>query len=324
MKINDVFSMFHQDLLMVEHWMKKALSSDVRLIGEVSSHIIGGGGKRLRPLLLLAVSAACGKEIDGRYPLAAVIEFIHTASLLHDDVIDQATTRRGKVAANNIWGNEASVLVGDYLYARSFDLMTRYGNKRVITCLAKATTAMAEGEVFQLMKVGDLNITEEDYLKIIEGKTAVLISAACEIGAIISGADDRTIASFARYGHRVGLAFQMIDDALDYMAEEGTLGKTIGKDLKEGKITLPLIHALGLGHERDRQKVREILQHSIKEEIDFRWIKDFIDRHKGISYTLDRAHSLSEEGKASLKDLPPSPALKALHTLADYVVFRQS
>lgn len=322
MEIEDVFNIYRSDLYEVERWMVESLSSEVRLIAEVGGHIIGGGGKRIRPLLVLSVAAACGGKDDGRYPLAAVVEFIHTASLLHDDVIDNAQTRRGRPSANNIWGNQASILVGDYLYARSFDLMTKYGNERVIQCLAQATTAMAEGEVFQLTKVGDVGITEEDYLKIITGKTAVLIAASCEIGAIIGGADDAAIKLFSRFGHAIGLAFQIVDDTLDYVAEEGKLGKSIGKDLDEGKITLPLIRALHSGEKMERERVREIIGKPARDESDFRWIKDFIMRHDGIGYALKRARDFAREGKESLASLSPSEALFVLHTLADYIVSR--
>ncbi|MCX7982919.1 MAG: polyprenyl synthetase family protein [Syntrophales bacterium] len=321
--MTDVINLYQQELQEVERWMTESISSEVRLISEVGGHIIGGGGKRIRPLLLLSVASACGGKGDGRYPLAAVVEFIHTASLLHDDVIDNAQTRRGRRSANNIWGNQASILVGDYLYARSFDLMTKYGNERVIRCLAQATTAMAEGEVFQLTKVGDVDITEEDYLRIIEGKTAVLIAAACEIGAIIGGADDDQVRLFSHYGHTVGMAFQIVDDALDYIAEVGQLGKSIGKDLDEGKITLPLIHALSLGTPGEKERVKAILHRSERYEGDFLWIKDFIDHYDGIGYAMKRARDFVHEGKKSLSFLPSSEDVWALYTLADYIITRE-
>ncbi|HOJ52190.1 MAG TPA: polyprenyl synthetase family protein [Syntrophales bacterium] len=322
MGIEDVLNMYRSDLLEVERWMLANLTSEVKLIAEVGGHIIGGGGKRIRPLMLLSVAAACGGGQEARYPLAAVIEFIHTASLLHDDVIDNAETRRGRVSANHIWGNQASILVGDYLYARSFDLMTQYGNQRVIKCLARATTAMAEGEVFQLTKVGDIGISEADYLKIIEGKTAVLISAACEIGAIIGGAGEEEINRFARFGYATGMAFQIVDDALDYTAKEENLGKSLGKDLAEGKITLPLICALSRGTGDEKERVKEIIRKSTRDESDFRWIKGFIDNHEGIAYAMKRARDFIEEAKQNLPPLSPSPAVSALYLLADYIVLR--
>lgn len=322
MEIADVLHMYQSDLQEVERWMTESLASEVRLISEIGGHIIGGGGKRIRPLLLICVAAACGGKGDGRYPLAAVVEFIHTASLLHDDVIDNAQTRRGRISANNLWGNQASILVGDYLYARSFDLMTRYGNERIIKCLAQATTAMAEGEVFQLTKVGDIGITEKDYLKIIEGKTAVLIAAACEIGAIIGEADEDSVKLFSRFGHAIGMAFQIVDDALDYAAEENNLGKSIGKDLDEGKITLPLIRTLSLISLQERERVREIIAKPTRDERDFLWIKDLIDRYDGIGYAIQRAKDFTKEGKESLKLISPSREVQALQTLADYITSR--
>jgi len=260
MTIDDVFALFQEDMKVVAQWMEQALASEAGLIPEIGHHIIGGGGKRLRPLLLIATAAACGAQTTNRYPLAAVMEFIHTASLLHDDIVDGAQTRRGRVSANNIWGNAASVLVGDYLYARSFDLMSRYGNLSIIRVLSRATTAMAEGEVLQLMKLGDVTITEEDYVNIVERKTAVLIAAACEIGALLGEASDHEVRAVAQFGRHVGIAFQMVDDTLDYVAEGGAFGKAIGKDLDEGKITIPLIRAMAASSDEERAQIEEILK----------------------------------------------------------------
>lgn len=323
MKIEDVFALFQDELREVARWMEQALSSEAGLIPEIGHHIIGGGGKRLRPLLLISSAAACGGKKESRYPLAAVMEFIHTASLLHDDVVDGAETRRGRISANNIWGNAASVLVGDYLYARSFDLMSRYGDIRVIRVLARATTDMAEGEVLQLMKLGDIHITQDDYLKIIERKTAVLISAACEIGAILGEGTDGNIDRLARFGRYIGMAFQIVDDALDYVADDGGFGKAIGKDLDEGKLTLPLIRALAMGSEAERAQVAEIVRKPAREERDFRWIKMLIDRYDGIGYAMARAEELVSEGKKTLESLAPSPSRQALGAIADYVVTRR-
>ena len=323
MKINDVFDMFREDLDRVEAWMEKALQSDVDLIPQISRHLIGSGGKRFRPLLLLSTAALCGYTGERRYPLAAVIEFIHTATLLHDDVIDHAQTRRGKVSANNVWGNAASVLVGDYLYSKAFKLMAEHGNLAVIKLLAETTNVMSEGEVFQLVKCGDVALTEGDYMRIIEQKTAYLIAAACAIGALLAGAPSRQVKILRRFGGLLGSAFQMIDDTLDYVAKEEAFGKAIGKDLDEGKLTLPLIRTLSLCEEGERADVISILQNHERDEGAVRRILALIERYNGISYAMERAESYIVEGKGLLDTFPDSPGRKALSAIADFVISRK-
>ncbi|MDD1749050.1 MAG: polyprenyl synthetase family protein, partial [Methanothrix sp.] len=244
MQIQDVFHYFGNDLKRVEEHMEMYLRSEVRLIPEIIHHLIGSGGKRFRPLLLLATSELCGYCGERRYPLSAMIEFIHTATLLHDDVIDHADTRRGEASANRVWGNAASVLVGDFLYSKSFRLMTDDGNLAIIKLISTTTNTMSEGEIVQLMKTGDTKITEKEYLSIVEKKTSILISAACAIGAILGNSTDGQIEALTRFGMRMGTAFQITDDTLDYVAREEEFGKAIGQDLKEGKLTLPLIRTM--------------------------------------------------------------------------------
>jgi octaprenyl-diphosphate synthase len=323
MQINDVFDIFRDDLDRVEAWMEEALQSNVTLIPEIGHHLIGSGGKRFRPLLLLSTAALCGYEGERRYPLSAVIEFIHTATLLHDDVIDQAHVRRGKVSANNIWGNSASVLVGDYLYSKAFKLMTEYGNLRIIKALADATNVMAEGEVFQLVKCGDVCLTEEDYLKIIEKKTSFLISAACAVGAILGHATQPQISALTSFGLKVGSAFQIIDDTLDYVAKEEAFGKSIGKDLDEGKITLPLIRALSLCDHNERDGVISLLKSPERDSQALAHILELIDRYDGIHYALDKAGDYITESKAILSTFPDSPGRAALSAIADFVIARK-
>ncbi|MDA8125365.1 MAG: polyprenyl synthetase family protein, partial [Deltaproteobacteria bacterium] len=243
-QIQDVFQYYGNDLKRVEEHMEKHLRSEVRLIPEIIRHLLGSGGKRFRPLLLLATAELCGHRSERCYTLSAVIEFIHTASLLHDDVIDHAETRRGKTSANCVWGNAASVLVGDYLYSKAFKLMAADENPAIFKLLATSTNTMSEGEVFQLVKAGDISITEKEYLSIIEKKTSILISAACAIGGILGNATDSQIEALTRFGMRLGTAFQITDDTLDYVAKEEEFGKAIGQDLKEGKLTLPLIRTM--------------------------------------------------------------------------------
>src|SRR5512147_2353015 len=244
MQIQDVFHYFGNDLKRVEEHMETYLRSDMRLIPEIIHHLVGSGGKRFRPLLLLATSELCGYRGERRYPLSAMIEFIHNASLLHDDVIDHAETRRGKTSANRVWGNAASVLVGDFLYSKSFRLMTDDGNLAIIKLISTTTNTMSEGEIVQLVKTGDVKITEKEYLSIVEKKTSILISAACAIGGILGNATDPQIEALTRFGMRLGTAFQITDDTLDYVAREEEFGKAIGQDLKEGKLTLPLIRTM--------------------------------------------------------------------------------
>ena len=215
MQLQDVLNRYAGNLKSVEEHMEKYLHSEIRLIPEVSNYLISSGGKRFRPLLLLIASDLCGYKGENHYPLSAVIEFIHTASLLHDDVVDHAETRRGKASANHVWGNSASVLVGDFLYSKSFKLMTDHGNFSIVKLLSTTTNTMAEGEVLQLMKCGDINITEDDYLSVVEKKTAVLISAACAVAGILADAPEEKVGALTRFGMRLGMAFQITDDTLD-------------------------------------------------------------------------------------------------------------
>lgn len=322
MEIKEVFRHYEDDIKNIEIFMDRQLRSQVKVIPEIINHLIGSGGKRLRPLLLLVSSALCNFRQDSRYAMAAVIEFIHTATLLHDDVIDQAQIRRGKVSANNIWGNAASVLVGDFLYSKSFHLMADEGNMAVIKLLSAATNAMSEGEVFQLMKCGDLGITEEDYLTIIEKKTAVLMSAACAVGGILGGADDEKINALKRFGTKLGAAFQMTDDTLDYMADQEEFGKAIGKDLEEGKITLPLIRTLQCCSQEEKAMVKKVVE---KELHDLKALQDIvliIKKYDGIDYALNRARNIIGEAKDSLEVFAESDDKARLIAVADYIVGR--
>jgi octaprenyl-diphosphate synthase len=294
----------------------------VSLIPEISDHLISSGGKHFRPLLLIIASDLCGYRGERRYPLSAVIEFIHTATLLHDDVIDHADTRRGKPSANRVWGNSASVLVGDFLYSKSFQLMSADGDISVINLLSNTTNIMAEGEVLQLQKCGDIDITEKDYLSVIEKKTAVLISAACAVGALISKASEGQIEAMARFGMRVGMAFQLTDDTLDYMAAEEEFGKAVGMDLKEGKITLPLIHTLRKCAPEEKRRIKKIVRDSADDGHAMGEITALIAKHKGIDYAIDKARTYIDEAKTYLKSFSDSEAKKALLTISDYIINR--
>ena len=322
MHIQDVFRQYGDDLKHVEEHMEMYLRSEVNLIPEVIHHIIGSGGKRFRPLLLLASSSlCCGHTGEKCYALSAVMEFIHTATLLHDDVVDKAETRRGKTSANNIWGNAASVLVGDFLYSKSFKLMTEHGNLAIIKLFSETTKTMSEGEVFQLMKKGDINLTEKEYLSIIEKKTAILISAACAIGGILGNAPDAKIEALTRFGMRLGLAFQITDDTLDYIAEEDIFGKAVGKDLEEGKITLPLIRTLKKCTAEENARIKQLIE--CKERDGMNDIMALIHHYDGIHYALNKAKSFIDEGKKFLESFADSEAKSALLTIANYILSRK-
>jgi octaprenyl-diphosphate synthase len=273
--------------------------------------------------MLLTAADLCGYQGDRRFPLSAVIEFIHTATLLHDDVIDNAETRRGKPSANNVWGNSASVLVGDFLYSKCFSLMSDDGDIQIIKLMSRTTNIMAEGEVFQLMKSGDIHITEEEYFTLIEKKTAVLISAASAVGAMLAGAPAAQVDALAAYGMRIGKAFQLTDDTLDYVASEKEFGKAIGMDLKEGKITLPLIHALRQCPEGEKNRVKEILERQGDQEGDVNEILSLIHKYGGIDYALNRAQELIDEGRILMKPFGDSEAKRSMLAIADFILERK-
>jgi octaprenyl-diphosphate synthase len=323
MQIQEVFRHYGDDLKRVEEHMEMYLRSEVYLIPEVIHYIIGSGGKRFRPLLLLTSSSLCGYRGEKRYPLSAVIEFIHTATLLHDDVIDTAETRRGKISANNVWGNAASVLVGDFLYSKSFKLMTDHGNLAIIKLLSETTNTMSEGEVFQLVKRGDMNITEKEYLSIIEKKTAILISAACAVGGILGGAPETQVEALTRFGMRLGSAFQITDDTLDYVANEEEFGKAIGKDLEEGKMTLPLIRTLKKCNAEERHLIRRVIENHERSAQDMADVMSLIHRYDGINYSLNKAKTCIDEGKGFLDVFEASDAREALMAISDYIIQRR-
>lgn len=323
MQIQDVFAAYADDMQELEKHIDKYLNSETKLIPEISHHLIDSGGKRLRPLLLLICSRLCGYRGADRFPLAAVMEFIHTASLLHDDVIDQATIRRGKTSANNIWGNAASVLVGDYLYSKAGKLLSEINVTAIMRLMSEMSNIMSEGEVFQLMRCGDVNLTEKEYLTIIEKKTAVLISAACTCGAILAAVSAEKVAALKQYGYKIGMAFQITDDTLDYMAKERDFGKTIGKDLEEGKITLPLIYALHSAPEDEREKNKALIASKEANEKVVPSILSLIQKYKGIDYSLQSAAKFINDAQSELAVFNSCPEKEHLHAVAQYVLARR-
>ncbi len=298
------------------------MHSPVALIPQLAAHIVAAGGKRLRPLLTLASARLCGYQAGERHvALAACVEFIHTATLLHDDVVDESSLRRGLASANAVFGNKASVLVGDFLFARAFQLMVADGSLRVLDILSRAAATIAEGEVLQLATQNDLETTEARYLDVIRGKTAALFEAACEVGAVVAGRDDAA-SPLAAYGSNLGIAFQLVDDALDYAAEQATLGKTVGDDFREGKVTLPVLVAHAAGDEAERRFWQRTVGEAEIRDGDLAQAMALMDRHGAIEATLARAAGFAREARSRLLAFPPSPLRAVLEEVADYTVAR--
>ena len=322
MQIQDVFFAYKDGLQQVEKYINEYVTSEIKLIPEVAHHLIDSGGKRFRPLLLLISAGICGYRGEQRFPLAAAMEFIHTATLLHDDVIDQATIRRGKTSANNVFGNAVSVLVGDFLCFKSFRLLTEAGNLDILQLISRIAYIMSEGEVFQLIKRGDINLTEEEYLTIIEKKTAVLISAACATGAILGSASPKKIDALSQFGKNIGMAFQITDDILDYTGKEQEFGKSIGKDLEEGKITLPLIFAIKQSTEEEKDKIKEIITRKNGSQKAAREILRLIKKYNGIDYSFQRAENFIRDAQTQLNIFPECLEKDQLHAVAEYIFSR--
>ncbi|MFQ5585707.1 MAG: polyprenyl synthetase family protein [Thermodesulfobacteriota bacterium] len=320
--MQEAYGLIKDELEQVDLEFRKNLDSQVYLVRKVGEYILNSGGKRFRPSVLLLSARLCGYEGREHIPLAAVVEFIHTATLLHDDVVDNAKLRRGSASANTLWGNEASILVGDYLFSKSFYTMVKSGSMEVLRVLSWTTTLMAEGEILQLLKNSDVETTEEEYLSVVKNKTAVLISAACQVGGILAGVSREREEALAEYGMNLGIAFQLMDDCLDYISSDKDLGKAVGNDLKEGKVTLPLIHALESSTPEEREMVREVIEGDEISNGQLASVTDLITRHEGIAYTIDRARRYVSEGGRHLELFEPNIERAALAAVADYVVER--
>ncbi|EIM02665.1 polyprenyl synthetase family protein [Rhodanobacter denitrificans] len=308
------------DMQRVDALIRRRLSSDVVLINQIADHIIAGGGKRLRPMLHVLAAGAAGYRGEHHVKLAAIIEFIHTSTLLHDDVVDESDLRRGRKTANALWGNAASVLVGDFLYSRSFQLMVELDDMRIMRILADTTNTIAEGEVLQLLNIGNADVGEAAYLAVIERKTAVLFAAATELGGILGGLPEGQVTALREYGMQLGYAFQIADDLLDYTSDAGTLGKNIGDDLAEGKPTLPLIYALERASPEQAQSLRHAIEHGGLDSLDR--IVAAIRDSGALERTRDRALRHARAASEALTALPPSAHRDALATLAEYSVQR--
>lgn len=304
----------------VDRLIIQSLKSDVVLINQIGAYIVHSGGKRLRPMIVLMTARACGYNGMQHIDLAAVIEFIHTATLLHDDVVDGSELRRNRETANAVWGNEASVLVGDFLYSRSFEMMVGVGEMRVMDILSHATNRIAEGEVLQLLNVHNPETSEAEYMEVIKRKTATLFEAGARLGGVIAGVDEQQQRALADYGLHLGIAFQLVDDALDYDASQADIGKNIGDDLAEGKPTLPLIQAMKQADEPTRQRLSDIIEQGGLDQIDF--VMQSIAASDAIAYTQQLARDEAELAKQALEPLPETPYRKALADLADFSVAR--
>ncbi|MBI5575396.1 MAG: polyprenyl synthetase family protein [Deltaproteobacteria bacterium] len=320
--IDGVFRYLRGDLRRVERALLSNLKSPVSLIPIVGEHITLSGGKRFRPAVLLLSAEACGYTGHRRTVMAVVTEYMHAATLLHDDVVDLGKVRRGRPSANIVFGNSVSILVGDFLFARASQLMTDDGDIDVLGIYARTLVSLSEGEVLQLMKSGDPGIAEKDYLRVVFNKTASLIAAASETGAVLAGAGDEYRRRLFDYGKAVGIAFQLMDDILDYTGTEKELGKRPRQDLREGKVTLPLIHALRTATPGDRKGVTALLAKKKRTEREISLLARFVERNGGLEYTVRSARAYVDRGKRLLSTLPPTNARAALMSLSDFIVSR--
>lgn len=310
-----------QDMERVNACIHENLQSDIMMIPAIGHYIVSSGGKRLRPLLCLLIARLFDYKGDRHIPLSVVVEFIHTASLLHDDVVDSSDQRRGSPSANGVWGNQASVLVGDYLFSRAFQMMVADGDMTMLKLMSDVTNALAEGEVLQLSRTFHLEMTEAECLEVIERKTAVLFKAASEVGAHVSGQAVEIVDDLADYGMCLGVAFQLMDDALDYLVEAEQAGKPVGHDLEEGKITLPLIHAM----QRDAElaeRVEAIAERGCYEDGDREWVRERVAAQDGTGYAMQRARDYAERAKQRLPENSNGEIRALLAELADFSAHR--
>ena len=320
MDLDSIRELIADDLKATNQLILDRLSSDVVLINQIGHYIVGSGGKRLRPMIVLLAARALGYTGAAHVDLAAIVEFIHTATLLHDDVVDGSELRRNRDTANAVWGNAASVLVGDFLYSRSFEMMVAVDSMRVMEILSTATNQIAEGEVLQLLNCNDPDTDEDRYREVVLRKTATLFEAGARLGAVIAGACEAEEQAMADYGLHLGMAFQMIDDALDYGSSDADIGKNIGDDLAEGKPTLPLIRAMQVADADTRAMLREVIQQGGADRVEE--VRRAIESTDAIEYTARLAREEADRAKRAIEDLPSSAYLTALAALADFAVDR--
>ena len=315
-------SLVDADRVAADEIIHSRILSEVALIPEVGAHLVDSGGKRLRPLITLAAAHLYGAKGDGHVKLAAAVEFIHTATLLHDDVVDESALRRGRASANKIWGNKPSVLVGDFLFSRAFQLMVEAGSLSVLGVLSNASATIAEGEVMQLRVSRNLATTEADYMAVIAAKTAALFSAAAQAGAMIAGAPEADSRTLAKYGRDLGIAFQLVDDALDYSGRQAVMGKAVGDDFRESKVTLPVILAAARAGEEERRFWRKTIEVGVQDEGDLTRAIEYLERGGALAEAIERARRHAHEARESLARCPEGEIKSALSEIADFVVER--
>ena len=326
MKYDEIFELVSSDLKKVEDEIEKNIQSPVPLVYEISGHLLGSGGKRLRPSVLLLSSGACGllrgKE---RIKSAAALELIHTATLLHDDVVDEAEVRRGNVSANVIWGNKPTVLVGDFMLAKALGLIQECGSPELIKAVTDASAKLAEGQVLEVMsKSRMIDVSEETCFSIIEFKTASLLESCGRIGGILAGSANGSVDALSRYGLNIGMAFQLIDDALDYSSTQEVFGKQVGQDLLEGKMTLPLLYSFEKASNDEKSRLEEILEKEELNEDEITRLRELVDKYDGVGATRDVAREYVDSAKSSINNIPANEYKDSLNSLADFVVNRVS
>ena len=320
---NRLQSLVAEDMSAVDALIRERMVSDsAPLIPQLAEHLVGAGGKRLRPILTLAAAQLCGYRGEHHRRLAATVEFIHTATLLHDDVVDESAQRRGRDAANILWGNKPSILVGDFLFSRSFQLMVETGSLRVLEILSNASAVIAEGEVLQLSTVSALSNDDSIYMQVIGAKTAALFEAATEVGGVIAGASEVQVEALKTYGGGLGVAFQLVDDALDYGGASATLGKSVGDDFRESKATLPVLIAYREGTDEERAFWERVIRSRRQQQGDLEEAIEILKRRGALDKTLVRARDIIDETRAALDIFPESPMRRALQDVAEYVVAR--
>ena len=318
----DIFNLVKDDLERVEREISLESVASVDAVTTISSYLQAGGGKRLRPILVLLASRLAGSVTDASIRMAALVELIHTATLVHDDVIDTAKTRRGRPSSNAIWGNHICVLAGDWLYMQAFQMGVRERNFHVQDVLISLTQLMVEGELLQCELIGKVNISEADYMELVDRKTASLFSACARLGAVAGGADDATEGRLSEFAWNLGIAFQLVDDILDFTSNEKVLGKPVGSDLREGKVTLPLIYALEQAPEEERGLVDTVLRDGNYEQAPFPKVLRVIERHGGFDRVRERAHAFTEKARSIVSEFPESPYQRAMLALTDLVTDR--
>ncbi len=317
-----LMALVKDDLDKVNRQIIDRMHSPVALIPQLAGHLIAAGGKRLRPVLTLASARLAGHEGERHIRLAACVEFIHTATLLHDDVVDESELRRGQASANALFGNKASVLVGDFLFSRSFELMVEDGSLSVLAILSRASSVIAEGEVLQLITANDTETTEDAYLEVIQSKTAALFAAACRIGAVVADRGKAEEEALDAYGTNLGVAFQLIDDVLDYSAKQAVLGKTVGDDFREGKITLPLILAFNQGTDEEKEFWRRTVERLEQTEEDLQQAIALMEKYGTLNATIDRARHYGDLARQALTPFPDIPVKQAMIDVIDFCIER--